>query len=212
MSDDTDTSPKEMDARQPSRGRRRIVAYLPLILFGALALLFLFRLDDAGNNRKLPSALIDRPVPEFDLPPLDGLTRDGVPLPGLATADLKPGDGAPTIVNVWASWCVPCRQEHPVLMEIARAGKYRLVGINYKDRPGNARRFLNDLGNPFSAVGTDQSGRVGIDWGVYGVPETYIVDGDGVIRFKYVGPLSEEVMAKTFQPALDKVAGGGASN
>ncbi len=209
MSDDIDTPAK---AEPPSRFRRRLGAYLPLILFGALAMLFLFRLDDAGNNRKIPSALIDRPVPEFDLPPLDGLARDGAPMPGLATADLKPGDGVPTIVNVWASWCVPCRQEHPVLMDIAGEGKVRLVGINYKDRPGNARRFLGDLGNPFTAVGVDANGRVGIDWGVYGVPETYIVDGDGVIRFKYVGPLSETVMAETFRPALDKVLSGAGSN
>lgn len=194
-------------AKNPAeRGRRKLIALLPLILFGGLALLFLFRLDDAGNNTKLPSALIDKPVPTFTLPPVEGLLRDGQQVPGLSSDDLK-GNGV-VVVNVWASWCVPCRAEHPFMMDLAKDSRFRLVGINYKDKPENARRFLGDLGNPFAAAGSDQNGRVGIDWGVYGVPETYIVDDTGTIRFKYVGPLTDDIPAKVFYPALEKVLAG----
>jgi cytochrome c biogenesis protein CcmG, thiol:disulfide interchange protein DsbE len=165
--------------------RRRLLYLLPAVVFAALALLFLIRLL-AGDPSRIPSALIGRPVPAFALEALPGLVQAGQPVPGLSDADLK---GRVTVVNVWASWCGPCRQEHPMLIALAKNPSVRVVGINYKDNPENARRFLGALGNPFVAVGVDPSGRTAIDWGVYGVPETFIVGPDGTIRHKHIGPL-----------------------
>jgi cytochrome c biogenesis protein CcmG/thiol:disulfide interchange protein DsbE len=170
--------------------RIRLLYLLPAIVFAGLALLFLIRLF-AGDPSRVPSALIGRPVPDFVLAPLEGLRTDGQPVPGLASADLK---GRTTVVNVWASWCAPCRQEHPLLVELARDPSIRVVGINYKDNPENARRFLGALGNPFAAVGVDPNGRTSIDWGVYGVPETFIIGPDGRIRYKHIGPLTPETL------------------
>jgi len=166
----------------------RALTLLPVLIFAGLAVLFLVRLF-AGDPSKVPSALIGRPVPAFSLPPLPGLVEAGTPVPGLSGEDLK---GRVTVVNVWASWCAPCRQEHPALMELAREPGLRVVGLNYKDQAENARRFLGGLGNPFSAVGTDANGRAAIDWGVYGVPETFVVGPDGRIRHKHIGPLMPE--------------------
>jgi cytochrome c biogenesis protein CcmG/thiol:disulfide interchange protein DsbE len=159
------------------------------VVFAALALLFLVRLF-GGDPSKVPSALIGHPVPSFVLEPLPGLKANGEPVPGLSDADLRAG--TVTVVNVWGSWCPPCRQEHPVLMELAKDRSFRLVGINLKDNPDNARRFLGDLGNPFAALGVDAAGRTAIDWGVYGAPETFIVSRDGIIRYKHIGPLLRE--------------------
>jgi cytochrome c biogenesis protein CcmG/thiol:disulfide interchange protein DsbE len=172
---------------------RRFLVLLPVLVFVALAILFAFRLG-AGDPSRVPSALIGRPVPDFALPPLPG----GV-IPGLASRDLK--GGGVTIVNVWASWCGPCRIEHPLLMDLAKQPGLRLVGMSYKDKPEASARFLQLLGNPFSAIGVDESGRTGIDWGVYGVPETFIVGSDGTIRHKHVGPLTPEAMP-AFRAAL----------
>lgn len=193
-------SDRPVDAA-PAGGRRWLVV-LPLVVFGALAALFLVRLF-AGDPSKLPSTLIGRPVPAFTLPPLEGLTADGKPVPGLTAADLK---GTVTVVNVWASWCAPCRDEHPLLLELARMPGVRVVGINYKDQPENARRFLGALGNPFAAVGVDTSGRAAIDWGVYGVPESFIVAPDGTIAHKHVGPLSPASLQGSFKAALTAAA------
>jgi cytochrome c biogenesis protein CcmG, thiol:disulfide interchange protein DsbE len=170
--------------------RLRILHVLPFLVFAVLALLFLVRLF-GGDPSQVPSALIGRPVPAFALDPLPGLSQNGQPVPGLTDADLK---GRVTIVNVWASWCVPCRQEHPALVELAKNQSVRVVGINYKDNPENARRFLGTLGNPFAAVGIDPNGRAAIDWGVYGVPETFVVGPDGTVRHKHIGPLLPEHM------------------
>ena len=131
--------------------RRRLIVLLPLLVFLALAALFLFRLG-SGDPSKLPSALIGRPVPDTPLPPVAGLVRDGAPVPGIANADFK---GAVTLVNVWASWCVPCHDEAPLLMKLAEDKRIRIIGINYKDQPENARRFIGRYGNPFAAVGAD---------------------------------------------------------
>jgi cytochrome c biogenesis protein CcmG/thiol:disulfide interchange protein DsbE len=181
-------------------GRRRLVVLLPLILFLALAALFLYRLG-AGDPSRLPSALIGRPVPVTDLPPIPGLVRDGAPVPGLASGDFL---GAVTLVNVWASWCVPCHDEAPLLMRMAEDKRLRIVGINYKDQPENARRFIGRYGNPFAAVGVDPNGRASIDWGVYGVPETFVVSRDGRIAFKLVGPITPQNLEAQLKPAIER--------
>lgn len=184
-----------------SGGRSRVLlALLPFVVFAGLAALFFIRLG-AGDASRIPSALIGKSVPDRDLPPLDGLLAGGQAVPGIAAADLKRGEV--TVVNVFASWCGPCHEEHPVLAEFAASGVARLVGINYKDDAENARRFLGQLGNPYAAVGTDSSGRAAIDWGVYGVPETFVIRGDGTIAFKYVGPLTPDSLKNALLPAIE---------
>ncbi|MCZ7660424.1 MAG: DsbE family thiol:disulfide interchange protein [Xanthobacteraceae bacterium] len=186
---------------QPERSatRRRLLVLLPLALFLALAALFFVSLG--GDRSRIPSALIGRPAPATVLPPVPGLERDGKPLPGLVPADFQ---GAVTLVNVWASWCVPCHDEAPLLMRLAEDTRIRIVGINYKDQPENARRFLGRYGNPFVAAGADASGRSSIDWGVYGVPETFIVGRDGRIAYKLVGPITAENLETAVKPAIEQ--------
>jgi cytochrome c biogenesis protein CcmG/thiol:disulfide interchange protein DsbE len=184
--------------QQSARGKRNLLMLLPLLAFLALAALFLYRLG-AGDPSKLPSALIGRQAPKTDLPALEGLTRDGKAVPGLTNATLA---GNVTLVNVWASWCVPCHDEAPLLEELAKDKRIQIVGINYKDAPDNARRFLNRYGNPFVAAGVDPKGRASIDWGVYGVPETFVVDAKGVIRFKHTGPLAMADIDREIIPAI----------
>jgi cytochrome c biogenesis protein CcmG/thiol:disulfide interchange protein DsbE len=130
-----------------------------------------------------------------------GLERDGKPVPGIAAADFT---GAVTLLNVWASWCVPCHDEAPLLMDLAEDKRIRLAGINYKDQPDNARRFLGRYGNPFAAVGADPNGRASIDWGVYGVPETFLIGRDGRIAFKLVGPITPQNLQAVLKPAIEK--------
>jgi cytochrome c biogenesis protein CcmG/thiol:disulfide interchange protein DsbE len=180
--------------------RRRLIVLLPLLLFLALAALFLFRLG-TGDPSRIPSALIGRPVPDTPLPPIPGLVRDGAPVPGIGSGDFK---GAVTLVNVWASWCVPCHDEAPLLMTLAEDKRFRIVGINYKDQAENARRFIGRYGNPFAAVGADANGRASIDWGVYGVPETFVVGRDGRIAYKLVGPISPQNLKAALMPAIEK--------
>jgi cytochrome c biogenesis protein CcmG, thiol:disulfide interchange protein DsbE len=181
-------------------GRRRLLVLLPLVLFLALAALFFFRLG-AGDPSRLPSVLIGREAPPTELPPVAGLERNGAPVPGIVPADFK---GAVTVLNVWASWCVPCRDEAALLMALAGDKRIRLVGINYKDQPDNARRFLGRFGNPFVASGADANGRAAIEWGVYGVPETFIVGRDGKIAYKVVGPLTPENLEHVVKPQIEK--------
>jgi cytochrome c biogenesis protein CcmG/thiol:disulfide interchange protein DsbE len=176
-------------AEAAERPRSRLLFLLPGIVFLVLAVLFVVQLFWGRNPAEVPSVLINKPVPVFSLAPLEGLTADGKPVPGFSNEDLK---GRVTVVNVWASWCAPCRLEHPLLVELAKDPSIRVVGINQKDNPDNARRFLGALGNPYSAVGVDPNGRASIDWGVYGVPETFIVGPDGMIRYKHIGPLTPE--------------------
>lgn len=183
-----------------SPGRRRLIVLLPLAFFLALAALFLYRLG-AGDPSRLPSALIGKLAPATDLPPIPGLTRDGTPVPGLKAADFN---GAVTLLNVWASWCVPCHDEAPLLMKLAEDKRFRTVGINQKDQPDNARRFLGRYGNPFTAVGVDSNGRASIDWGVYGVPETFIIGRDGRIAYKLVGPITPDNIQTALKPAIEK--------
>ena len=188
-------------ASQTSKMRpRRIIVLVPLILFIGLTALFLVRLN-AGDPSLIPSALIGHAVPQTPLPPIAGLTRDGAAVPGFDPASFK---GAITVVNVWASWCVPCRDEAPLLMQLAGDSRLRLVGINYKDDADNARRFLAHFGNPFAAAGADQSGRAGIEWGVYGVPETFVVGRDARIAYKLVGPITPENFDSILEQQIEK--------
>jgi cytochrome c biogenesis protein CcmG, thiol:disulfide interchange protein DsbE len=176
------------DRVQTPAFQRRLLIALPLLGFIALAGLF-FRGLGSGDPSRLPSALIGRPAPNLSLPALDGLTREDLPVPGLDPSNFQ---GRVTLVNVWASWCIPCRTEHPQLERLAADQRLQLIGINYKDSAENARRFLGRYGNPFVAVGVDPDGRAGIEWGVYGVPETFLIGRDGRIIYKHVGPIVEE--------------------
>jgi cytochrome c biogenesis protein CcmG/thiol:disulfide interchange protein DsbE len=187
---------------QSDKKRRNVFILLPLIAFIALAALFLYRLG-TGDPSVLPSALIGHPAPVTDLPPLPGVERNGKPIPGVSNATFQ---GAVTLVNVWASWCVPCRDEVPFLEQLSKDKRIQLVGINYKDSPEDARRFLNRFGNPFVANGRDASGRTSIDWGVYGVPETYLIGRDGRIAYKLVGPVTADNLVRTLEPEIAKAA------
>ena len=181
-------------------GRRRIAVLVPLAVFLGLVLLFLFRLY-SGDPSLIPSALIGHPAPQTNLPPVAGLERDGAAVPGIDPANFK---GAVTVVNVWASWCVPCHDEAPLLMQLAQDSRVRLIGINYKDQPDNARRFLGRYGNPFVASGADVNGRAAIEWGVYGVPETFIIGRNGKIAYKLVGPVTPENIEQVVKPEIEK--------
>ncbi len=167
-------------------------SFLPLIVVSFLAAVLFVGLE--LDPKIVPSALIDKPVPQFDLPPLPGKE------PGLIAADLA--RGGISLVNVWASWCGPCRIEHPQLMEIAKIEGVRMIGLNYKDDPAKALAFLQQLGDPYESVGTDRTGRVAIEWGVYGVPETFLIDGHGRIVLKHVGPLRPEDIPEKILPAI----------
>jgi cytochrome c biogenesis protein CcmG, thiol:disulfide interchange protein DsbE len=174
----------------------RLVYLLPLGLFAALALIFLSRLESGDDPEAIPSALVGKPAPAFDLPALPGMA-----VPGLKRADL---DGKITLVNVFASWCVPCRQEHPMLSALAKDARIRVVGIDYKDQTENALKFLTELGSPYAAIGVDTRGRTAIDWGVYGVPETFLVGQDGVIITKVIGAVTAENVETILKPAIEK--------
>jgi cytochrome c biogenesis protein CcmG/thiol:disulfide interchange protein DsbE len=180
--------------------RRRTVVLLPLLAFLALSALFMYRLG-SGDPSRIPSALIGKTAPQTDLPPVAGLERDGKPVPGLDSAAFK---GDVTVLNVWASWCVPCHDEAPLLMNLAADPRIRVAGINYKDQADNARRFLGRYGNPFVANGADANGRAAIEWGVYGVPETFVIGRDGKIAYKLIGPITPENLEKALKPAIEK--------
>lgn len=194
--------PVSRDARP--RRSRRLAVLLPLAVFLAVAALFLVRLG-AGDPSRIPSALIGHAAPQTSLPPIDALMRDGHPVPGLSTADFS---GAVTVVNVWASWCVPCHDEAPLLMRLAEDKRIRVVGINQKDRPENARRFLGRYGNPYAAVGADANGRASIEWGVYGVPENFVIGRDGKIAYKLVGPITADNLETVVKPEIEKALAG----
>ena len=171
--------------------RRRGWLYaLPVVIFAALAAAFFYGLQIDSNT--LPSALIDQPAPRFELPPLPGHE------PGFSSADLA---GHVSLVNTFASWCTPCRAEHPVLQALAATKRVPIYGIDYKDKPEAGRSWIAALGNPYTRIGAD-NGRVGIDWGVYGVPETFVVDRQGRIRYKHVGPLTQADLDHTILPLV----------
>jgi cytochrome c biogenesis protein CcmG, thiol:disulfide interchange protein DsbE len=197
---DNNMAPSDAARNDAGAWRRRLIVSIPLVAFLALAALFMLRLG-AGDPSRIPSALIGHPAPTTNLPPLPGLERDGKPVPGLDSAELK---GEVTVLNVWASWCVPCRDEAPLLMTLAADPRIRVVGINYKDQPDNARRFLGRYGNPFVANGTDGNGRAAIEWGVYGVPETFVGSRDGRIAYKLIGPITPDNLDQALKPAIEK--------
>ncbi|KWV59871.1 thiol:disulfide interchange protein [Bradyrhizobium macuxiense] len=181
------------------QGRRWLVA-LPLVIFLGLAALFLLRLY-GGDPSRIPSALIGHPAPQTPLPALNGLVRDGTPVPGLDPAVFK---GKVSVVNVWASWCVPCHDEAPLLTDLGKDKRFQIIGINYKDAPDNARRFLGRYGNPFGIVGVDGNGRASIEWGVYGVPETFVVGREGKIVYKMVGPVTPDNVNTVLKAEIEK--------
>ena len=184
------------DIQEPKR--RNLFALLPLALFAALAAVFYVSLHSGKDPQALPSALLGQTAPQTNLPAIEGVS-----LPGFSNEDFK---GKVTLLNVFASWCVPCRDEHPVLLELAKDPRFQLIGMNYKDKPDHATVFLTELGSPYSKIGSDQSGRAGIDWGVYGVPETYVIGKDGTIRYKQVGPLDGESV-KVLLAEVEKASG-----
>ena len=179
--------------------RRRLLYLVPAVIFGVIAGYFVWGLDPERDPRLIPSVMIDQPVPEFALSAIEGMEG-----PGLKTADLT--DGQVTLVNFFASWCVPCRIEHPFLIELVERVGARLVGINYKNEAEEARAWLAQLGNPYAAIGADTTGRVGIEWGVYGLPETFIVDRKGRIRYRRVGPIDADTLEREIRPLLREFA------
>lgn len=191
-----------------SRGLSRYaVALIPLVVFGGIAVTaakMLYDQDFHGKNiAEIPSALLGTKAPSLNLAPLEGSN-----LPALTDAAVK---GKLTLVNVFASWCIPCRQEHPILKQLAADSRLNIVAINYKDKSENALQFLNELGNPFNAIGVDPNGKAAIDWGVYGVPESYLVGPDGTILYKRVGPFDDISMKEGLFPAMEKALGKPAS-
>ncbi|MDQ1187292.1 DsbE family thiol:disulfide interchange protein [Agrobacterium larrymoorei] len=198
-------SDKQASPPPASRGRSRyILALLPLLVFGgfaAIAAKMLYEQDVNGLDvSAIPSALIGTKAPSLALPPLEGSN-----VPALTDAAIA---GKLTLVNVFASWCVPCRQEHPMLKELSKDKRLNIVGINYKDKTDNAVRFLGELGNPYAAIGVDPNGRAAIDWGVYGIPETYLVGPDGTIIYKKVGPIDVATYERELIPAIENAAAG----
>ena len=169
---------------------------IPLLLFLGLGVLLFSGLGK--DTRYVPSPLIDKPAAAFVLPELRDDTR---------SIDAKQFTGTPYLLNVWGSWCVECRIEHPVLTRFAESRRVRVVGYNWKDEPADALRWLEQFGNPFWLVLADVDGRSAIDWGIYGAPETFLVDRNGVVQWKHVGPLSDEIIAKELMPALQKSEG-----
>ncbi len=177
------------------RLKRALVLLTPLIVVAAIV--FLFATTISRDATLLPSVLINKPVPEFELPAIEGIEDNS---PGFSSADLV---GGVSVVNVFASWCIPCRQEHPYLLDLAANSDVKIYGLNQKDAAENARAFLVELGNPYDAVGADSRGRVSIDWGVYGVPETFVVNPQGIITYKQIGPLNEDSYRNGLLPAIE---------
>jgi cytochrome c biogenesis protein CcmG/thiol:disulfide interchange protein DsbE len=191
----------ENHPKPATKGRMRyVIAALPLLIFAALAIAFATQLESGRDVSEIPSALLGTKAPALELAALEGSDR-----PALNTAAIA---GKLTLVNVFASWCVPCREEHPLLLALSKDPRITLVGINYKDRNDNALRFLGELGNPFQAIGVDPNGKAAIDWGVYGIPESYLVAPDGTILFKKVGPFDQQSIATQLMPAVEKALAG----
>ncbi|MDR6755695.1 cytochrome c biogenesis protein CcmG/thiol:disulfide interchange protein DsbE [Mycoplana sp. BE70] len=190
-----------IDERPAGSRTRILLALTPLIIFATLAAIFFLQLSSGRDVSEIPSALIGTKAPFHNLAPLEGATRNGAPMPALTAETAK---GKLTLVNFWASWCVPCRQEHPVILALSQDPRLTVVGVNYKDGAENALRFLGELGNPYAAIGIDPNGKMAIDWGVYGIPESYLVGPDGTILYKKVGPFDENSVKTGLMPAIEK--------
>lgn len=198
-------SASEQEPPRSSGNRLRIaIALVPLVLFAVIAAgagKILYEQDVDGKDiSEIPSALIGTKAPSLNLPPLQG---SGVP--ALTDAAIK---GKLTLVNVFASWCIPCREEHPILLALAKDERLNVVAINYKDKTDGALNFLKELGRPYAAIGVDPKGQAAIDWGVYGIPESYLVAADGTILYKRVGPFDEKSLADGLYPAIEKALKG----
>lgn len=178
----------------PRKSKIRFALVMPIIAFLGVSVALGWGLT--RDPREIPSALIGKPVPDFALPPVQGRSL------GLSSTDLR---GEVSLVNVFASWCTACREEHPLFMRLAELGSIPLHGLNYKDRPADAEAWLDTLGDPYMRTGADRNGRVAIDWGVYGVPETYVIDHEGRIVFKHVGPVSEAVLRQKILPIVERL-------
>lgn len=190
----THHSPEAAERSAGAVTRRRLLLAAPAVGFGGLAAVFAARL---GNDpSRIPSAMIGSPIPVFSLPPVQGRTL------GLSSADLH---GEVSLVNVFASWCVACRAEHPLFLQLAKDKTVPIHGLNYKDRPEDAARWLDSRGDPYTRTGADRDGRVAIDWGVYGVPETFVVSPDGSIAHKHIGPITEEALDDTILPLVKRL-------
>jgi len=185
---------QEQNAGRSSTRRLRLLFLVPAIAFAGIVLALAWGLG--RNSQEIPSALIGRPVPEFDLPPVQGRTL------GLSSTDLR---GEVSLVNVFASWCVPCRSEHPMFMRLAAERVVPIYGINYKDRPVDAARWLDSLGDPYARTGADLDGRVAIEWGVFGVPETFVVGAAGRIAYRHIGALTQSDVNRTILPLIDQL-------
>ncbi|SES39848.1 MULTISPECIES: DsbE family thiol:disulfide interchange protein [Roseobacteraceae] len=175
----------------PKISRKPRLSLLVVVPLLATLLFAVFAWGLFNSSEELPSALLNKSVPEFDLPPVQGRET------GLSTSDLA---GHVSLVNVFASWCVPCRQEHPIFMAMSKRGEVPIYGINYKDPPDQAAAWLGDLGDPYTRIGADLDGRVGIEWGVYGIPETYVIAANGTIAYRHVGPLTQSDIDNTMLP------------
>jgi cytochrome c biogenesis protein CcmG/thiol:disulfide interchange protein DsbE len=197
------TDADNKDQPKSSGTARYLLALIPLIVFACIAFAVgkvMYDQEVHGTDiSAIPSALIGTKAPKLALAPLDGSN-----LPALTDDAIK---GKLTLVNVFASWCIPCRDEHPVLKELAKDGRLNIVAINYKDTSENALRFLGELGNPYNAIGIDPNGSAAIDWGVYGIPESYLVSPDGTILYKQVGPFTPTSLKEGLYPAIEKATG-----
>jgi cytochrome c biogenesis protein CcmG, thiol:disulfide interchange protein DsbE len=201
MSDGTlQATPQEPKGAIPSPhgggARRRIFFALPTLVFAVLVGYFIWGLNPERDPSEIPSVLIGKPVPDFDLPPVEGREL------GLATGDLK---GEVSLVNVFASWCTECRREHPFFMNLRANDIVPIHGLNYKDKPEDARGWLDELGDPYTRTGADISGRVGIDFGVYGVPETFVIDKNGMIAYKHIGAVTGRVLKEKILPLIEEL-------
>lgn len=190
--------PSAEDDNAPGRARYLWTA-IPLVVVLGLFAVFGWQILFGRDPGEIPSVLIGKQAPQLDLPPLEGSN-----LPALTSAEIE---GRLTLVNVFASWCIPCRQEHPFIMALSKDPDIKVVGINYKDNPDNALRFLGELGNPYEAVGVDRNGAAAIDWGVYGIPESFIVGPDGTIIFKKVGPIDAQSYETEILPVINRTVG-----
>lgn len=184
------------------RRRRSFVAYAPIVIFALIAVAFATQLISDDDPSELPTMLIGQPAPEFDMDPLVGLFDADGQVPGFSNEDLK---GQITVVNVFASWCGPCRAEHPYIEDLGEDGRFAVFGLNQADQTDAALQFLDEFSNPYDAVGVDPRRRVSIDWGVIGVPETFIVDRDGIIRHKRIGPINQAILDEEVMPVIEEL-------